>query len=68
VAIEFRRNGRSEVHEVSVDPTSPVRVVLRQLGYPPEGSAVLDGEQPLPLDEPVGTRTRLIVLPAFSGG
>ncbi|HXW67881.1 MAG TPA: hypothetical protein VEL82_08425 [Thermoplasmata archaeon] len=45
-----------------------VRSVLRATGLAPEGSAVLDGETPIPLDTAIERDVRLTVVPTFSGG
>ncbi|HXQ93620.1 MAG TPA: MoaD/ThiS family protein [Thermoplasmata archaeon] len=45
-----------------------VRALLRQLGHPPEGSAVLVGGVSVPLDTPIDSPMRLVVVPTFSGG
>jgi sulfur carrier protein ThiS len=54
--------------ELWVVPGSTVRAALRSIGLAPEGSAVLDGETPLPLDTPIDRPRRLTVVSTFSGG
>jgi sulfur carrier protein ThiS len=45
-----------------------VRTLLRELGHAAEGSAVLIDGVSVPLDTPIETPTRLVVVPTFSGG
>jgi len=45
-----------------------VRQLLRSIGQPIEGCAVLDGERPVPSDEPLVGPRRLTIVPTFSGG
>jgi sulfur carrier protein ThiS len=45
-----------------------VRAVLRDLGHAAEGSAVLIAGVPVPLDTAIEAKTRLTVVPTFSGG
>ncbi len=61
-----RSNAPPSVHWVP-NGTS-VRALLRQLGHPPEGSAVLVGGVSVPLDTPIDSPMRLVVVPTFSGG
>ena len=68
VRVELLRGAVGETVEVAVPVGTPIRVLLRSLGRAPEGSAVLRGEQPLPLDEPITEPMELTVLSTFSGG
>jgi sulfur carrier protein ThiS len=62
------RAGRTEIRRTEVARGAPLRHALRAVGQAPEGSAVLRGSTPLPLDTPLSTDERLTVLSAFSGG
>jgi sulfur carrier protein ThiS len=66
--VEIARAGRSERRTLRVPVGTPVRVLLRSLGQSIEGSAVLAGDRPVPLDEPLDRPVRLTVIPTFSGG
>jgi hypothetical protein len=66
--LEIVRGGRSEVRSVEVPVGTLLRVALRAISQAPEGSAVLRGEVPLPLDTPIRVAERLTVIPTFSGG
>jgi sulfur carrier protein ThiS len=70
IAVEFEivRAGRSEIRRVEVEAGTPLRTALRLAGQAPEGSAVLNGDVPLPLDVPLSADSRLTVIPTFSGG
>ncbi|MGC2034577.1 MAG: hypothetical protein WA761_03915 [Thermoplasmata archaeon] len=45
-----------------------LRTAIRLAGHSPEGSAVLDGDVPLPMDSPITTSCRFVLIPTFSGG
>ncbi|MCI4363859.1 MAG: hypothetical protein L3K13_06110 [Thermoplasmata archaeon] len=70
VRVEFEvvRAGRSELRSVEVPVGTLLRVALRSISQAPEGSAVLRGEVPLPLDTQLRVAERLTVVPTFSGG
>jgi len=68
VTFVIERSGRTERRTVSVPRGTLVRAALRRLELAPEGSAVLDGPTPLPLDEPLDEDRELTVIPTFSGG
>ena len=68
VELEAARAGRSDVRVVRVAPGTTVRELLRSIGQPVEGCAVLDGERPVPSDEPLVAPRRLTIVPTFSGG
>jgi len=68
VQLEVARAGRSERRTVRVPKGTPLRVVLRSIGQAVEGSAVLWGDRPVPLDLPLERSVRLTVIPTFSGG
>jgi sulfur carrier protein ThiS len=68
VEVEVVRGGRSRVIRLRIDRGTTVRSVVRRAGEAPEGSLVLRGETPLPLDTPVEQSLRLTVVPTFSGG
>jgi sulfur carrier protein ThiS len=68
VVLEITRGGAVERHRLRVAPGTLVRAVLRSSGHAPEGSAVLDGEIPVPLDAPIERAVTLTVVPTFSGG
>jgi sulfur carrier protein ThiS len=60
------REGRPSVHWVPSG--TRVRALLRELGHPAEGSAVLIEGVSVPLDTVLESPTRLVVVPTFSGG
>ncbi|MCI4348097.1 MAG: hypothetical protein L3J97_05705 [Thermoplasmata archaeon] len=62
------RAGQSERHTRWVPKGTQLRVVLRSIGQAVEGSAVLDGDRPVPLDLPLERNARFTVIPTFSGG
>jgi sulfur carrier protein ThiS len=68
IRLEVTRAGRSDRHTVRVAKGTPLRVVLRSIGQAAEGSAVLSGDRPVPLDLPVEKNARFTVIPTFSGG
>jgi sulfur carrier protein ThiS len=68
ILIELTRGGSVERRRVRVPSGTLVRAVLRSVGQAPEGSAVLLGETPIPLDTPIDGPMRLTVVPTFSGG
>ncbi len=68
VEFEIARAGRSEIRRLRVAPGTLLRVALRSIGQAPEGSAVLLGDQPVPLDQPIDRGDRFTVVPTFSGG
>ena len=68
VEVEIARAGRSSWHTVEVPPGTLVRAVLRELRLAPEGSAVMIGGASVPLDTPIETPLKIVVVPTFSGG
>jgi len=68
VELETARAGRSEHRVLEVASGTTVRQLLRSIGQPIEGCAVLDGERPVPSDEPLVGPRRLTIVPTFSGG
>ncbi len=68
IQLVVARAGRSERHTVEVPVGTPVRAVLRSIGQAAEGSAVLSGDRPVPLDLPLEKNGRFTVIPTFSGG
>ena len=68
IEFEIARAGRSVTHHVEVPAGSSLRVALRSIGQPPEGCAVLEGDQPVPLDLPLHAAGRFTIVPTFSGG
>ena len=68
VEVEVARAGSSRLHQQRVPPGTLVRDLLRAVGEPPEGSAVLVDGVSVPLDTPLSAPTRLVVIPTFSGG
>ncbi len=68
VVFEVVRAARSQEHRVAVTRGTLLRDALRTAGLAAEGSAVFDGDQPLPLTTPLNESLRLQVVPTFSGG
>jgi sulfur carrier protein ThiS len=68
IDLTVARAGRSDRHTVRVPKGTPLRVVLRSIGQAAEGSAVLAGDRPVPLDLPLERNSRFTVIPTFSGG
>ncbi len=68
VELEIVRAVSRQVLRVEVPRGSSIRDALRSAGRPPEGSAVLEGDRPLPLDHPILAPARYLVVPTFSGG
>lgn len=68
IEFEIARAGRNVTRLVEVPAGSTLRVALRSIGQPAEGCAVLQGDQPVPLDLPLATAGRFTVVPTFSGG
>ena len=68
VSIEIARAGRSEHRRLLVEVGSTIRTILRKLGQAAEGSAVLVGDEPVPLDLPVEGPLSIVVVPTYSGG
>ena len=68
VDVEVVRARTVERHHFRLAPGTTVRAVLETIRAPPEGSAVLVNEVPVPLDLPIDRPVRLTVVPTFSGG
>lgn len=68
IELELLRASAPTVRVVEIRCGAPVRAALRAAGWPAEGSCVLEGETPVPLDRPLLGPTRLRVVPTFSGG
>lgn len=68
VEVEIARARRSDRRTVELPRGATVRDLLRAIGQSSEGCAVLDGDRPLPADEPIASDRRLVVVPTFSGG
>ena len=68
VVLELTRAGAVERRRLRVPVGTTVRVALRRIGQAPEGSAVLLGQTPVPLDLPIEGPLRLTVVSTFSGG
>ena len=68
VRLETARGGTSTVRTVPVATGTLLRDVLRSIGQPPEGCAVLRGDRPVPLDLPITEATTFLIVPTFSGG
>jgi sulfur carrier protein ThiS len=68
VTVDLTRGTSVERRQLTVVAGTPVRAVLRLLGRAAEGSAVLVGDTPIPLDTPLDRPIVLTVLPTFSGG
>jgi hypothetical protein len=68
VDFEIVRGGRSSLAKVWVARGALLRTAIRLAGHSPEGSAVLDGEVPLPMDSPITASCRYLLIPTFSGG
>jgi sulfur carrier protein ThiS len=69
VELLVERAGRATPPRVVwVATGTKVRVILRESGHAPEGSAVLVDGVSIPLDTPVERPVRLTILPTFSGG
>ncbi len=68
VVLEVTRAGSVERRRVRVAPGTLVRTLLRAEGHAPEGSAVLVGDTPIPLDTPIDRGMTLTIVPTFSGG
>ncbi|MGA7860740.1 MAG: hypothetical protein WCB19_02655 [Thermoplasmata archaeon] len=66
--MEVARAGHSDRHTLRVPRGTPLRAVLRSIGQAAEGSAVLSGGRPVPLDLPLEKSARFTVIPTFSGG
>jgi hypothetical protein len=68
VELEIVRAGSRRILRVEVPLGSPIRRALRAAGQAAEGSAVLEGDTPVPLDRPLAGPIHLVVIPTFSGG
>ena len=68
VRVTIERASRASSQEVWVARGTLVRALLRALGFAPEGSAVLVGGVPWPLDRPIEADVDLVLIPTFSGG
>ena len=68
VVLEVTRGASVRRRRIRVPVGSEVRTALRAAGLPPEGSAVLLEDVPIPLDAPIDRPLRLIVISTFSGG
>ena len=68
IRLEVVRAGHSEFHTLRVSKGTLLRVVIRSIGQSVEGSAVLSGNRPVPLDLPLEKSGRFLVIPTFSGG
>ncbi len=68
VTVETVRAAATRRQSVCVPPGHRVNDVLRAIGAAGEGSLVLIGENPVPLDTIIDRPVRLTVIPTFSGG
>ncbi|HXY46798.1 MAG TPA: hypothetical protein VEK13_02720 [Thermoplasmata archaeon] len=68
VVLEVTRGASVRRRRIRVPAGTQVRAALHSAGLPPEGSAVLLEESPIPLDTPIDRPMRLIVISTFSGG
>ena len=68
ITIEVARAAARTIRVVAVEEGTLVRELLRQIGQPSEGCAVLVDGVSVPRDLPLRTPTRLTVVPTFSGG
>jgi sulfur carrier protein ThiS len=68
VVLDITRGGSVDRRRLKVAAGTSVRTALRSAGQPPEGSAVLEGDTPIPLDTPIDRPMRLVVVSTFSGG
>jgi sulfur carrier protein ThiS len=68
IELEVVRAGHSQRRTVQVPKGTPLRVALRSIGQAAEGSAVLSGDRPVPLDLPLEKNGRFTVIPTYSGG
>jgi sulfur carrier protein ThiS len=68
IELTVARGGRSDRHIIRVPKGTSLRVALRSIGMAAEGSAVLNGDRPVPLDLPLERNARFTVIPTFSGG
>ena len=68
VVLEITRGSAVRRRRLRVRVGTNVRDALRAAGLPPEGSAVLLDETPVPLDLTIDRPLRLVVISTFSGG
>lgn len=68
VTLQIERGSRTESRVAQVPRDTTVREALRSVRLYGEGSAVLEGGTPLPLDTRLRTDIVLTVIPTFSGG
>ena len=68
VVVELTRARRITRRRLRVASGVTVKELLRRVGEPPEGCAVLIDGVPVPLDLPLDRSSRLVVIPTFSGG
>jgi sulfur carrier protein ThiS len=66
--VEVARAGRSHRHRIEVAPGTLVREAVRRVGLVPEGTSVLVDGVPVPLDLPIDSVVKLVIVPTFSGG
>jgi len=66
--VELTRARRITRRRLRVASGVTVKELLRRVGEPPEGCAVLIDGVPVPLDLPLDRSSRLVVIPTFSGG
>ncbi len=68
IVVEFLRPPGAPARALRLPAGSTVGDAVRAVGRPLEGSAVLVEGRPVPLDEPVAPRARLVLISTFSGG
>jgi sulfur carrier protein ThiS len=68
VLVEVARGAAGTQRPMEVEPGTPIRGLVRALGFSPEGVAVLVDGRPVPLDGPLEDGQRLVIVPTFSGG
>ena len=68
VEFEVTRAGTIERRSVEVPSGSTLRVAIRSIGRAPEGTLILVGEQPTPLDSVARSDLCYRLVGAFSGG
>ena len=68
VRVVIERAGHRRSVELDLPPGADARSAVRAVGLAPEGVAVLLGDRPVALDEPLADGGLLRVVPTFSGG
>jgi sulfur carrier protein ThiS len=68
VSISISRGASKAPRSLTLPKGARIRDAVRAVGLSPEGTAVLLGERPVPLDGELADGMSLVLVPTYSGG